>query len=311
MKKYKIYWTMTVNHCGEETNVKNFDVFKVEAKKEEEITDLKNYFENLLEDYLFAELDENINFSICAQTDYYQNIIDFKINKIVELKKENKKQYKINLKTPFFHSGDLGECLKETFNKEYPLLGKIDCLEDFSIERFDGTQSYIIGFSSEEDIEKMYPKGIEEANKILNKYNNEIDFSSKINNIEPFIKKDLNNIFDINGSTCILEGDDIFTDIQKDIIKKFENKNLNIKAIAGLYKNSSKLKEIIGIDNLIIQTTGFNVSGLNSLINTFKSLNYLPKRVFFLLEELHLEKEIEDKIEKYKVFLDTLEVKKI
>lgn len=309
MKNYKIYWTMIVNHCGEEIEVKNFDIF--EADVDEDKIDLEIYFEDLLEEYLLGDLDNTVNFSITAQTDYYQNIINFKINEIVELKKENKKTYTIYLKTPYFHSGDLGECLKNTFKQDYPLLGRIEMLDDFSLESFNGTVGYLITFSSEENIEKMYPNGISEAKRILNKYKNEIDISSKIEEVEVFTKKELTTIFDVNGSTCILEGDDVFTDIQKNIIKSFEDINLNIKAVAGLYKNPSKLKEIIGMDNLIIQTTGFNVSGLETLISTFKSLNYLPKRVFFLLEELHLEKEIEDKIEKYKVSLNTLEVKKI
>ena len=173
------------------------------------------------------------------------------------------------------------------------------------------SSGYLITFSSLEDVEKMYPNGIDEAKKILNKYKNEIDIVSKVETINEFSKKELKTIFEVNGSTCILEGDDIFTDIQKEIIKNFEEKKLNIKAVSGLYRNPSKLKDIIGVDNLIIQTTGFNVAGLQTLMTTFKSLNYLPKRVFFLLEELHLEKELEDKIEKYKVSLSSFDVFKI
>ena len=90
MTKYNVFWTMTVNHCGEEIEIKNFDIFDCDFDKE--TTDINDYFDNLLEEYLLGDLDKNVNFSITAQTDYYQNIFDFKITKILELEEENSEE---------------------------------------------------------------------------------------------------------------------------------------------------------------------------------------------------------------------------
>lgn len=302
MRNFKIYWNLFVNTDTKET-IKGFDVFSID----EEIIDDEQYFEDLLESLLFSDYDSNIEFSIQVDT-YHSRIENFKITSIVELLKENKKTYNLFLKTPFFYKISLEETLKEEFKLQFPKLGKIEMLDDFDLISVSFTSGFIIKFTSCENIEKLYKKEFDLTIDIINKMNN-VDVKIEKNIQKDFSVKTIDNLKNINGTIAILEGDDSFTEIQKNLFKFFDKNNINYTTISSLYRKPEKLKEILGIDNLIIQTTGFNIDGLTKLMDSFVKLNYIPKRVFFLLETLNVKEEISKHIERYKVNSENFDVK--
>jgi hypothetical protein len=78
------------------------------------------------------------------------------------------------------------------------------------------------------------------------------------------------------------------------------NDNKSFKIIKNLYEEPQNLKYITDCDNLIIQTTGFNHQGLKLLIESFKKLQYVPKRVFFVLEKIYINEPMFEDVKFYK-----------
>lgn len=186
------------------------------------------------------------------------------------------KIFEFHLKTPLFSSKSTEELVMELWPKQYEKLG--DILDnDFRGIRLARNGGYIISIASYDNLSKLYAT----YDHVPNDFEIEGDSTLSNENIE--------TISDIDGTSAILEGDLSFTEGCLAIKDTLEKEGKHIMGIAELYRLPEKLAAVAkkDIDNLIIDTTLFN-DKVNELVGLFKSLNYSPRRVFFLNESIIL-----------------------
>lgn len=186
------------------------------------------------------------------------------------------KIFEFHLNTPLFSNKSTEELVMELWPKQYPKLG--DILDnDFRGIRFARNGGYIISIASYENLSKLYPTYDHVSSDF------EIEGDSTLSN------EAIETASDIDGTTAILEGDLTFTEGCMAIKDLLEKEGKHIMGISELYRLPDKLADVAikDIDNLIIDTTLFN-DKVNELVGLFKSLNYSPRRVFFLNESIML-----------------------
>ena len=295
-----VYWKLIADNddFSEKKEVFGWDIIDF-SNHNETIID-EDIIENFFEELLNSSLDENISFSKCVY-DNYGKIYTFQIityeefsNKIKNKYLKFEKRTSLFIKTPFFFD-DLNKTLLNEFKKQYSLINLLT-LNNISLKQCKKEVGYILSFDSFYNFQFLYRNELIKTNLLLN-YSEDFNLNNKD---DIFERKDLKDLKDLNGKTCILEGDYYFTEKCNNIKKIFKDNNKHLIGISDLYNNKTKLKEIIGIDNLIIETTKFN-DKLNNLIDFFKSINYLPKRVFFLNKTIFLENDLIKNIEIYKI----------
>jgi hypothetical protein len=264
------------------------------------------------------------------------SISNFKITKEKTLEYINEenidvaKTYNIIISVPFFSViGTRNLVYKEALNKEFngffneKIINSFfdyDSLNSKQGEKLRelgykdlGSNLKIVTFDSTFDltkISKRLTRNIKMTEEIVEVENDkivEVEENGLVFNKEDNIE----SLWKINGKSIILEGQ---SEIPLNLMNLIEH-NKNISYVTDLYKKPEKIKNIIGFDNLIIQTTGIHQEGLKTILESFDKLNYLPKRAFFSMDLVIPEKlkpAIKNGIiEIYKFDMDNFEVKRI
>jgi len=273
----KVFYEMDVNEYGETKTISDFLLYA------DEFTIDKDEWMELFDEWVHLTESEKPNNDFVKKANEYRGcIIDFRVTEILHFREE--KSFRLIIPMPFFSNRSLEEEILHQFTSKFPKIS-IGLMENIDTERMDDGLNFITTFTSCEDIEHYYTDDVKEGNAYKRK---SMDFDKNIENEFPYVNNGvLTNISELNGKTVILEGDLHIGDHQKKIVKILDEQNKHVRVITDLYLEPTKLAKITDCDNLIIQTTGLN-SELSGLVDTFKKLKYLPKRVIFLLETIHL-----------------------
>lgn len=87
---------------------------------------------------------------------------------------------------------------------------------------------------------------------------------------------------DVTGKTAFLEGGGGLANFEKDLYDFLESNGKEVVLIDSLYEQPSRIKGIVGCENLCFFTTGVYKPFLTRIIAEFEKLNYQPARVFFV-----------------------------
>jgi hypothetical protein len=251
-------------------------------------TNEPNYFDK----YFLDESDYcNDMKNFVDQKNEFSIIEDFCVTHANSHLKESK-EFSINITTPFFSGLNRMTLIQNSFKEQFPLLDLMS-FDILNIDFMNGKPGYVIDISTTMNVQAIY-KNIETKGIIPSGFR-QSDFECK----DEFMKIKIEDFKDINGTTALLEGDACFGGNYPRIFDLFNKNEKHLVGIADLYRQPDGLKHIIGIDNLIIETTGFNTKGLEKLIDAFKMINYVPKRVFFLSKVINLEDPVFSDVEMY------------
>jgi hypothetical protein len=283
-KKMKsiVMFDITGYDSGELRTYRSFDIVNIEP----------------IEDNRFDPYDHNIeefvNFK--SISDNFSGVDDFDMIFSTSLN-ESEKTYETILSLPFFFNKTRLEIIIETFNKQFPFCS-YEYITPLNFERLDGygPTDFLLTFETKFPFEKVYKENIFKKKE----FNHVITDNFDINKIyEDNIE--ITAIKDINGKSVILEGDFHLGGLYPEIVDLMKENKKSFKIIKNLYAEPQNLKYITDCDNLIIQTTGFNHEGLSLLIESFKKLRYVPKRVFFVLEEIYIKDPMFEGVNFYKL----------
>jgi hypothetical protein len=278
--KSLVVFDITGYESGNLRTVKSFDIINGEP----------------IEDKRFDPYDDEIALfpSFENQSLYFNTVLDFEMIFSKELIEE--KEFQAVLSLPFFYNKGTEKAIIDTFEKQFPLC-PFNMILPIDFKRLDGygaTDCRLI-FKTEFPFDSLYSEFLFKEKKFNNVITSNFESESDYKEIDS-----IKSIQDLNGKTCLLEGSFELGGMYPEIVKLMNEQNKSLKIIKNLYAEPQNLKEIIDCDNLIIQTTGFNHEGLKMLINSFKKLNYVPKRVFFVLEEIYINEPMFENVKFYK-----------
>jgi len=245
------------------------------------IEDIDDDIQELISSFNLTELDNTYPHFLKAYQDFMlkNKYVDNWVVLSIETEELSTRLYQLKLSMPFFRRKSRELILYEEWCKQYPML--ID------------TFRFMLGNLIEEKHKVVSATKQLEATWITMELSNE--FTGYIVSLESYMELEEHiesdrfytedkYKFDFNNGTeyCVLEGGISITDKTKQFLC---DKSSNM-GILNLYKYPEKIKLLDKYkpSYIVVDTTLYDQEGISKLLEIVKTLQYTPKKVYFLNE---------------------------